>query len=60
MERLLGDVADASISKPITDAEARKIPYLQAIIKEGLRLNPPVVGLMVSLQHLQHLVLLSY
>lgn len=36
----------ASISNPITDAEARELPYLQAIIKEGLRIWPPVVGLM--------------
>ncbi|KAK3319973.1 pisatin demethylase [Cercophora scortea] len=29
----------------ITDAEARTLPYLQAVIKEGLRIHPPVVGL---------------
>jgi cytochrome P450 len=34
------------ISSPIQDAEARKLPYLQAVIKEGLRIFPPVVGLM--------------
>ena len=34
-------------SQPIiTDAEARAMPYLQAVIKEGLRIHPPVVGLM--------------
>jgi len=31
---------------PITDAVARRLPYLQAVIKEGLRIFPPVVGLM--------------
>lgn len=32
----------------ITDAEAREMPYLQAVIKEGLRIWPPVVGLMAK------------
>jgi cytochrome P450 len=39
---------NASISSPITDSEARKLSYLQAIIKEGLRIWPPVVGLMAK------------
>jgi cytochrome P450 len=30
----------------ITDAEARAMPYLQAVIKEGLRIFPPITGLM--------------
>nr|XP_036584471.1 cytochrome p450 [Colletotrichum truncatum]KAF6793989.1 cytochrome p450 [Colletotrichum truncatum] len=30
----------------VTEAEARKMPYLQATIKEGLRIFPPVVGQM--------------
>jgi cytochrome P450 len=29
----------------ILDAEARNLPYLQAVIKEGLRIHPPAVGL---------------
>jgi cytochrome P450 len=33
------------ISSPITDAEAKTLPYLQACIKEGLRIWPPVTGL---------------
>src|ERR1700712_4340265 len=33
------------ISLPITDSEARKLPYLQAVIKEGLRIMPPATGL---------------
>lgn len=34
------------ISSPIQDSEARKLPYLQSVIKEGLRIFPPVVGLL--------------
>ncbi|EFQ31517.1 cytochrome P450 [Colletotrichum graminicola] len=33
------------ISSPIRDAEARQFPYLQAVIREGLRLYPPSTGL---------------
>lgn len=29
----------------INDAKARTLPYLQAVIKEGLRIHPSVVGL---------------
>jgi cytochrome P450 len=35
-----------AISSPIRDSEARRLPYLQAVIKEGLRVFPPVVGVM--------------
>lgn len=38
--------AAGRISSPITDDEARALPYLQAVIKEGLRVFPPVTGLM--------------
>lgn len=38
--------AAGRISNPITDEEARALPYLQAVIKEGLRVFPPVTGLM--------------
>src|SRR2546429_661177 len=35
------------LSKPIIqDSEATNLPYLQACIKEGLRMWPPVMGLM--------------
>nr|UYD62324.1 cytochrome P450 [Leptographium qinlingense (nom. inval.)] len=34
------------ISSPITDAEARQFPYLQAVIREGLRMWPPATGLL--------------
>ncbi|CAK7221886.1 hypothetical protein SBRCBS47491_004682 [Sporothrix bragantina] len=34
------------ISSPITDTEARNFPYLQAVIREGLRMWPPATGLL--------------
>jgi cytochrome P450 len=41
------EIDNAKPSLPIiTDDEARVMPYLQAVIKEGLRVHPPVVGLM--------------
>jgi len=42
---LLSELLSATVSDLITDEEARKLPYLQAIIKEGLRLYPPITGL---------------
>ena len=47
----LQDEIDAHVklgvaSSPITDAEARSMPYLQAVIKEGLRILPPASGAM--------------
>ncbi|KAF9878749.1 cytochrome p450 [Colletotrichum karsti] len=38
-------IAERRISSPITDAEARELPYLQAVIKEGIRMYPPSTGL---------------
>jgi cytochrome P450 len=39
-------IANNKISNPIvSDAEARALPYLQAVIKEGLRIFPPGTGL---------------
>lgn len=36
-----------SLTSPIaSDLEARKLPYLQACIKEGLRICPPATGLL--------------
>lgn len=39
-------IAAGQISSPITDAEAKNFPYLQAIIREGLRMYPPATGLL--------------
>lgn len=39
-------ITTGRISSPITDAEGREMPYLQAVIKEGLRILPPAGGLL--------------
>lgn len=39
-------IEQGKISSPITDAEARQLPYLQACIKEGFRIWPPITGIM--------------
>ena len=54
LQRLLAEFTTAmeagKISRPvIKDSEARQLPYLQACIKEGLRVYPPVTGLMAKL-----------
>lgn len=47
LEALRREIDQAKPSWPvIRDDEARAMPYLQAVIKEGLRTHPPVVGLM--------------
>lgn len=46
IEKLRTELRSTPISSPIKDSEARDLPYLQAIIKEGLRIFPPIVGLM--------------
>ncbi|RSL52120.1 hypothetical protein CEP53_008193 [Fusarium sp. AF-6] len=37
-------IKSGRISSPVTDAEARKLPYLQAAIQEGLRIKAPAAG----------------
>ncbi|PHH79236.1 hypothetical protein CDD80_5320 [Ophiocordyceps camponoti-rufipedis] len=47
--KLLAEIRASHPSWPvITDAEARAMPYLQAVVKEGLRMFPPVAGLMAK------------
>lgn len=47
--RLQQEISEASPSAyVITDEEARRMPFLQAVIKEGLRIFPPVAGLMAK------------
>ena len=38
------NLSKGSISSPIKDTEARQLPYLQAVIKEGLRMKSPAGG----------------
>ncbi|KAF2734130.1 cytochrome P450 [Polyplosphaeria fusca] len=37
-------IKSGKISSPVKDVEARQLPYLQAVIKEGLRILPPAAG----------------
>ncbi|KUI71671.1 Pisatin demethylase [Cytospora mali] len=39
---ILQAVSEGRVSSPIKQEEAKKIPYLQAVIYEGLRMRPPV------------------
>ncbi|KAF2115707.1 pisatin demethylase [Lophiotrema nucula] len=40
-----GAVKAGIASEVIPDAEARRLPYLSAVVREGLRVHPPVVNL---------------
>lgn len=41
-------ISDGTISQPSTNEEAAKLPYLEAVIYEGLRVNPPFGGLIMK------------
>ncbi|KAM5368082.1 hypothetical protein ACJZ2D_009686 [Fusarium nematophilum] len=43
-EEIDDGIQAGKISSPITDAEARQLSYLQAAIKEGLRIKAPAAG----------------
>lgn len=46
LQREIDDAISAGkLSNPIADSEAKNMPYLQAVIREGLRFYPPVLGL---------------
>ncbi|KAK4452584.1 cytochrome P450 [Podospora aff. communis PSN243] len=36
-----GAIKGGTVSSPITQAEAKQLPYLQAVIYEGIRIQPP-------------------
>ncbi|KAK4466256.1 putative cytochrome P450 E-class, group I [Cladorrhinum samala] len=38
-------IREGRVSSPIRQDEAKRLPYLQAVIKEGMRVWPPVAGL---------------
>ncbi|KAH6629589.1 cytochrome P450 [Boeremia exigua] len=43
-EEIDSSVANGTVSSPVKDIEARQMPYLQAVIKEGLRMKSPAGG----------------
>ena len=43
-EEIDNSIAAGKVSSPIKDVEARRLPYLQAVIKEALRIMPPAAG----------------
>ncbi|KAK7752820.1 hypothetical protein SLS62_005162 [Diatrype stigma] len=47
-QKLKGEISEAiqqgCISDPVTYEEAKRLPYLQAVLNEGLRLTPPAIG----------------
>jgi cytochrome P450 len=49
-------IRDGLISDPITFAESKKFPYLQAVIREGLRMWPPATGLLPKVSAKDELV----
>ncbi|KAK5655218.1 hypothetical protein OQA88_6117 [Cercophora sp. LCS_1] len=48
LSKLRRELDEARPSSPITYAEASRLPYLQAVIKEGLRICPPTTGIMLK------------
>jgi len=42
-EEIAQGIREGRISKPITQNEARELPYLQAVIYEGIRMVPPAI-----------------
>ena len=44
LAKLRAEIADAKIPSPPPDAVAKKLTYLQAIIKESMRMVPPITG----------------
>ena len=49
-------IKDGRVSSPITDTEARNLPYLQAVIREGLRLWPPATAVLPKISTTDQIV----
>ncbi|KZL80571.1 cytochrome p450 [Colletotrichum incanum] len=47
-KEIMTAISDGTISEPITNAEAQKLPLLQAVIYEALRVHPPFTGLLMK------------
>jgi cytochrome P450 len=43
-QEIRNGIAAGRISDPITNEEAKKLEYIQALIREGLRLMPPIAS----------------
>lgn len=43
-EEITDGIKNGQISRPITNEEGKSLPYLQAVINEGLRIAPPLTG----------------
>jgi len=48
LSKLRAEIRAARPSSPITNAEAASLPYLQAVIKEAIRVCPPITGEMLK------------
>ena len=48
LAKLRAEIQAARPSSPITNAEAASLPYLQAVIKEAIRICPPITGEMLK------------
>lgn len=42
-DEITAGIREGRISSPITNEEAKRLPYLQAVINEGLRMVPPAI-----------------
>ncbi|KAJ8124519.1 hypothetical protein O1611_g9121 [Lasiodiplodia mahajangana] len=42
-DEITAGIREGRISSPVTNEEARRLPYLQAVLNEGLRMVPPAI-----------------
>lgn len=43
-QEIADGIKEGRISRPITNDQAKAMPYLQAVISEGMRIVPPVIN----------------